>query len=107
MDFMTRSFEIELQELQAQSMLESNVEREEEMEKLRVELVEATKAARKLFGAAVTRPVDDSTRQMHQKILELSEVGLTLPSFSKLFFPVVRLVINVLRIRGCLGSHCR
>lgn len=55
-------------------MLESNAEREEEMEKLRTELVEATKTARRLFGGTASSATDKSTAQLRRRVLELDKV---------------------------------
>ncbi|CAG9536049.1 unnamed protein product [Cercopithifilaria johnstoni] len=68
------TLQIELQELQSQSILENNVGREKEMEKLRVELLDATKVARQLFGVAVkNNEVNGSIAQMKSEITSLNE----------------------------------
>ncbi|MCP9260394.1 hypothetical protein DINM_003748 [Dirofilaria immitis] len=73
------TLQIELQELQAQSMLESNVEREEEMERLRIELLEATKMARQLFSVTTnSHQIDDTVTQMQSKITSLNKTINTL-----------------------------
>ncbi|KAL3998697.1 hypothetical protein ACH3XW_16070 [Acanthocheilonema viteae] len=68
------TLQIELQALQGQSMLENNVEREKEMERLRAELVDATKVARELFGDTInSRRIDVSSAEMQCKITALNE----------------------------------
>lgn len=69
-------FQVELQELQDQNVLENNIEREKEMERLRIELIDATKIARQLFDVTTTNNrVDDvSVNQMQCKITALNEV---------------------------------
>ncbi|EJW87170.1 hypothetical protein WUBG_01920 [Wuchereria bancrofti] len=68
------TLQVELQELQAQNVLESNMKGEKEMEKLRAELLDATKIARQLFGGTVTNnKVNTSIAQMQCKITALNE----------------------------------
>ncbi|VDO60099.1 unnamed protein product [Onchocerca flexuosa] len=63
-------------------MLENNLEREEEMERLRIELVEATKIAQQLFSVSTNNhKVDQSNiAQMQCKIVALNETVSTLNS---------------------------
>uniref|UniRef100_A0A915Q455 Nucleoprotein TPR/MLP1 domain-containing protein n=1 Tax=Setaria digitata TaxID=48799 RepID=A0A915Q455_9BILA len=61
----------ELQELQSQSTLENNIERENEMERLRTELVEATKVARQLFGVTT---VDELNFEIKQYEIQNNEL---------------------------------
>uniref|UniRef100_A0A158Q734 Nucleoprotein TPR n=1 Tax=Elaeophora elaphi TaxID=1147741 RepID=A0A158Q734_9BILA len=68
------TLQVELKELQGQSVFEDNGEREREMEKLRTELLDATKAARQLFGVTVKNDkVDASIARMQSKITTLNE----------------------------------
>lgn len=56
-------------------MLESNVEREKEMERLRKELIDATKVARELFDVTVkSNKVDVSNKQIQYETTALNEV---------------------------------
>lgn len=65
-----------MQEVQAQNMLANNLESEKEMEKLRVELLDATKAARELFDVTVKNDkVGMSVTQMQCEIAELNGVS--------------------------------
>jgi hypothetical protein len=51
---------MEIEELQARIQREHGAEREEELERLRLELVEATKVARQMFGESFVDAGEDS-----------------------------------------------
>ncbi|KAI1731189.1 hypothetical protein Ddc_03922 [Ditylenchus destructor] len=62
--------ELEIEELRARLELQHNPEREEELERLRTELVSATQTARKLFGAAMLE-ADSAAQQTADPMAEL------------------------------------
>ncbi|VDN94945.1 unnamed protein product [Brugia pahangi] len=69
------TLQVELQELQAQNVLESNMKGDKEMEKLRAELLDATKIARQFFSGTITNnKVNTSIAQMQCKITALKEI---------------------------------
>ncbi|VDO24731.1 unnamed protein product, partial [Brugia timori] len=69
------TLQVELQELQAQNVLESNMKGDKEMEKLRAELLDATKIARQFFSGTVTNnKVNTPIAQMQCKITALNEI---------------------------------
>jgi hypothetical protein len=53
---------MQLEELQARLQSEHSIEREEELERLRLELVEATKVARQLFGESLVIDADEESQ---------------------------------------------
>ncbi|KAI1722229.1 hypothetical protein DdX_04538 [Ditylenchus destructor] len=65
-----QSNELEIEELRARLELQHNPEREEELERLRTELVSATQTARKLFGAAMLE-ADSAAQQTADPMAEL------------------------------------
>ncbi|EJD75219.1 hypothetical protein LOAG_17587 [Loa loa] len=70
----SENLQVELQELQAQNMFDNNMEGEKEMERLRTELLDATKVARQLFSTTVkSYQVDPSIAQMQCQITTLNE----------------------------------
>lgn len=84
-------------------MLENNVEREKEMERLRTELVDATKIVRELFDATAKsdKKADPSTAQIQCEITSLNEVHLiilfqisfgVIKNMKKFIFPLKRII---------------
>lgn len=70
---------MEIEELQARIHSEHSMEREEELERLRLELVEATKVARQLFGETLMVGADedsqaaDLTGKLRLRIVQVNE----------------------------------
>lgn len=68
---------MEIEELQMRLQHENNPEREEELERLRLELVEATKVARQMFGESLigTGEDNESTDLSAKLRLRIVQVG--------------------------------
>ncbi|CAD5205740.1 unnamed protein product [Bursaphelenchus okinawaensis] len=65
--------EAEISELQAKIQSDFTLEREQELEKLRIELIEATNIARQLFGEAVqTETKPDPNSQIRNRIVTIN-----------------------------------
>ena len=64
---------MELEELKARSATESTAEKEEELERLRNELIKATNLARQLFGS-YSFGQEDPSAQMQLQLIDLNNV---------------------------------